>query len=254
MTVEIRIEALAASSAGLATSVAPAIAARSRINGPRSPTSSNVVREQFGRPAARRPRPMVNPASPKPMNPTCIAVHSSCARSPRTRSSAPPVLQVRVARDFVTLQKNSQSCFSITSLRLRRRKCSLLFGSMRPLIRPITIRRRSITNRSRLTPLAEHNRNLTALHFQILEWVEGRRSGGSRPQIDGLSSFAIDGAVAELVLEDLIKAVSIPRSRYDRAHWEPTGLTASGWRTLLRHRRTQPQPVTHSWWPLRIWG
>jgi len=125
---------------------------------------------------------------------------------------------------------------------------------MRPLITPITNRRRSVTKRSRPTPLDDQNGNLTPLHFQILLWVEGRRSGDKRPQLEGLSAFSLDSAVADLILRDLIDAVSIPQKRYNRAHWEPTGLTPKGWRTLLRHRRKKPQPITHPWWPLRIWG
>ena len=125
---------------------------------------------------------------------------------------------------------------------------------MRSLNRPITNRRRSVTNRSGWHPLDDRKGNLTPLHLQILQWVEGRRPGDTRPKIDGLAAFSIDTAVAELVLMDLVKAVSIPQTRYDRAHWEPTGLTATGWRTLLRHRRAKPRPVTHSWWRLKIWG
>ena len=125
---------------------------------------------------------------------------------------------------------------------------------MPPLISPITNRRRLVTNSRRATPLKDQNGNLTPLHFQILQWVEGRRSGNSRPRLEGLSTFAIDSAVADLVLRDLIKAVAMPQRRYDQAHWEPTGLTPIGWRTLLRHRRAQPKPVTLPWWRVRIWG
>ena len=125
---------------------------------------------------------------------------------------------------------------------------------MRPLNPTITDRRRSPTNRGTAHPLDDRKSNLTPLHLQILQWVEERQPGDSRPKIDGISGFAIDTAVAELVLLDLVKAVSIPQTRYDRAHWEPTGLTGAGWRTLVRHRRANPRPITHSWWRLKIWG
>jgi hypothetical protein len=125
---------------------------------------------------------------------------------------------------------------------------------MRPPLSSITNRRGSVTKRRRSTPLDGQNGNLTPLHFQILQWVESRQPGDKRPQIEGLSAFSLDTAVAELVLRDLIKAVSIPQRRYDRAHWEPTGLTATGWRTLMKNRRSKPQPVTHPWWRLRLWG
>jgi hypothetical protein len=125
---------------------------------------------------------------------------------------------------------------------------------MGPLTIPITNRRRSITNRRRSRPRNDQNGNLTPLHFQILHWVEARQAGEARPRIDGLSGFSIDTAVAELILMDLVKAVSIPHGRYGRAHWAPTGLTATGFRALLRHRRRKAQPVTHPWWPLHVWG
>jgi hypothetical protein len=125
---------------------------------------------------------------------------------------------------------------------------------MRSLNSPITKRRRSVTNRNRPIPFGQQSRNLTPLHFQILHWIEGRAPGDARPKIEGLSGFALDTTVAELVLLDLIKAVSIPQSRYDRGHWEPTGLTGKGWRTLLRHRRRKPQPVAHHWSRLEIWS
>lgn len=125
---------------------------------------------------------------------------------------------------------------------------------MRPPINPITNRRHSVTKRRRSTRLGDQNGNLTPLHFQILQWVEARQPGDKRPQLEDLSAFALDTLVAELVLMDLIKAVSLPQRRYDRAHWEPTGLTSTGWRTLMKHRRSTPQPVTHPWWRLRVWG
>jgi hypothetical protein len=125
---------------------------------------------------------------------------------------------------------------------------------MRLLNRTITDRRRAHTNRGGQHPLDDRKSNLTPLHLKILQWVEGRRPGDSRPKVDDMSAFAIDTAVAELVLMDLVKAVSIPQSRYDRAHWEPTGLTGAGWRTLVRYRRAKPRPITHSWWRLKIWG
>ena len=125
---------------------------------------------------------------------------------------------------------------------------------MRPLNRSITRNRRSLTNRYRSTLFDHQNGNLTPLHLQILQWVEGRQPGDARPRIEGLSAFSIDSAVAELVLRNLVKAVSIPQNRDHRAHWKPTALTAAGWRTLVRHRRAEPRPVTHAWWRLRMWG
>src|SRR5215203_6781490 len=125
---------------------------------------------------------------------------------------------------------------------------------MRPLNRSITKSRRSLTKRYHSTLIDEQNGKLTPLHLQILQWVEGRRPGDARPHIEGLSAFSIHTAVAELVLRDLVKAVSIPQNRHHAAHWEPTALTAAGWRTLVRHRRAEPPPVTHAWWRLRIWG
>ena len=123
---------------------------------------------------------------------------------------------------------------------------------MNPVSRSITNQHRSVTNYR--TPIAgnDQNGNLTALHLQILQWVEGRTAGQTRPQLANIAPFLIDRAVAELVLGGLVKAVSVPQSRYDSAHWEPTALTASGWRVLARHRRAQPRPTTHPWW--RIFG
>lgn len=125
---------------------------------------------------------------------------------------------------------------------------------MPPLISPITNRRRTVTKRSRSTPVADQNGNLTPLHFQILQWVESRGPGDKRPQIEGLSAFSLDTAVAELILLDLLKAVSLPQRHHDRAHWEPTGLTTKGWRTLMKNRRTKPQSITYPWWRVRTWG
>ena len=126
---------------------------------------------------------------------------------------------------------------------------------MRPLIHPITNRRSSVTKRRRPTPLDDQNGNLTPLHFQVLQWVEARRSGDRRAAIEGLSAFSLDTVVAELVLRDLIKAVSIPQKRFHPTRWEPTGLTAAGWRLLMKHRRTRPQLLAHpSFSRLQIWG
>ena len=125
---------------------------------------------------------------------------------------------------------------------------------MRPLNTSITNRRRTVTNRRAPDALNDKNSQLTPLHLQILQWVEGRQPGDTRPRIEAVSVFATDSAVAELVLMDMITAVAIPQTRYDRAHWEPTGLTRTGWRALLRQRRAEPRPITHSWWRLRLWG
>jgi hypothetical protein len=126
---------------------------------------------------------------------------------------------------------------------------------MGPLIDPITNRRSSVTKRRRQPPLDDKNGNLTPLDFQVLQWVEARRSGDRRSQIEGLSAFSLDTVVAELVLRDLIKAVSMPQRRFNRARLEPTGLTAAGWRTLMKHRRTKPQPLAHpSFSRLQVWG
>ena len=125
---------------------------------------------------------------------------------------------------------------------------------MSRLNRSITSPRRSITNRSRAIPFDDQKGNLTALHFQILRWVEAHGAGETRPEIEGLSTFAIDRAVAELVLAGLIKGVSVPQHRYKEAHWEAKALTWKGWQALVRHRRAQPRPVHQPWWRIRLFG
>jgi hypothetical protein len=115
--------------------------------------------------------------------------------------------------------------------------------------RSITNHHRTVTNRTTAALLSDQNSNLTPLHLQLLQWVEGRRADDTRPRLPDISPFIVDSAVAELVLRGLVKAVAIPRSRYDTAHWEPTGLTPSGRKMLARHRRSQPEPsVPQPWW------
>lgn len=62
----------------------------------------------------------------------------------------------------------------------------------------------------------------------------------------------VDRAVAELVIAGLVKAVAIPPSKYDHAHWQPTSLTALGWEALVRHRRSLPRPAPQPWWRLTL--
>ena len=74
---------------------------------------------------------------------------------------------------------------------------------MRPLNPTITDRRRAHTNRGGQHPLDDRKSNLTPLHLKILQWVEGRRPGDSRPKIDDMSAFAIDTAVAGHRIRDV---------------------------------------------------
>jgi hypothetical protein len=118
--------------------------------------------------------------------------------------------------------------------------------------RSITNQRESVTHHSYSPATGDHKSQLSSVHLQILQWVETRRAADTRPQVAGLAPLAVDRAVAELVLADLVKAVSIPGSKYDQAHWKPTGLTALGWEALVRYRRSQPRPAPQRWWKIRL--
>ena len=124
---------------------------------------------------------------------------------------------------------------------------------MKAADRPMTIRDRSVTNPISALIVSHQNGNLNGLHFQVLAWVERRRSREKRPAIADIAPFVLDRAVAELVLEGLVKGVCVRRGSDQGAHWEATCLTAVGREALIRHRRAQP-PQEPQPWGVRLFG
>jgi hypothetical protein len=86
--------------------------------------------------------------------------------------------------------------------------------------------------------------HLTDTHVAILRWVERNAGVSGRPDIPHRTSSQIDRAVAELLLDEAITAVSRPRRHHDPPHWEPTGLTPHGRALLAQH---PPEPAA-PWW------